>query len=48
MSLNNISFNQWQNHMANELKKNYLKLKLIQDEKFHKIRHGKPSRLPRV
>lgn len=32
--MNKSKFNQWQAHLANELNKNYLKLKLIrQDER---------------
>jgi hypothetical protein len=26
-----MTFNQWQEHLANELKKNYIKLKMIQN-----------------
>jgi hypothetical protein len=39
-----ITFNQWQEHIAKELNKNYLKLKLIrQDERNIRAISGKKS-----
>jgi hypothetical protein len=30
--MNQLSFNQWQEHIAKELKKNYVKLKMIKPD----------------
>lgn len=43
-----LTFNQWQEHLAKELKKNYLKLKLIQNEKLQKISRKQSPNLSRV
>lgn len=39
-----MTFNQWQEHLANELKKNYIKLKMIKsDERNIRTISGKKS-----
>jgi hypothetical protein len=43
-----LTFNQWQEHLAKELQNNYRKLKLIKDEKLQKVPRRKPANLYRV
>jgi hypothetical protein len=43
-----LTFNQWQEHLAKELEKNYRKLKLIKDEKLQAVPSKQPKRLYRV
>jgi hypothetical protein len=43
-----LTFNQWQEHLAKELEKNYCKLKLIKDEKLQAVPSKQPKRLYRV
>lgn len=44
-----LTFNQWQEHLAKELTNNYRKLKLIKDEKvIQKISRRKRTNLSRV
>lgn len=43
-----LTFNQWQAHLAKELQNNYRKLKLIKDEKLQKVSRRKSSNLQRV
>lgn len=40
-----LTFNEWQAHLSKELKKDYLKLKLIKDEKFQTVRQRKSNRV---
>lgn len=43
-----LTFNEWQAHLAKELQKNYRKLKLIKDEKLQKVSRRKPANIHRV
>jgi len=43
-----LTFNQWQAHLAKELQNNYRKLKLIKDEKLQKVSRRKSTNLHRV
>lgn len=43
-----LTFNQWQKHLAKELEKNYRKLKLIRDANFQPIPQQKSANLRRV
>jgi len=44
-----LTFNQWQAHLAKELQNNYRKLKLIKDEKvIQKISRRKSANISRV
>lgn len=44
-----LTFNQWQAHLAKELQNNYRKLKLIKDEKvIQKVSRRKSTNLHRV
>ena len=43
-----LTFNQWQEHLAKELQNNYRKLTLIKDEKLQKVSRRKQSNLHRV
>jgi hypothetical protein len=46
--MKDLTFNEWQAHLANELQKNYRKLKLIKDEKLPTIRSRKPRNIRSV
>lgn len=46
--MNQQSFNDWQKHIARELQKNYLKLKLIRDANIRTVPQQKPTDLRRV
>ena len=43
-----LTFNEWQEHLAKELQNNYRKLKLIKDEKLQKVSRRQPQNIPRV
>ena len=43
-----LTFNEWQAHLSKELEKNYLKLKLIKNEKLQPVRQRKSSSLRRI
>jgi hypothetical protein len=43
--MRDLTFNEWQAHLANELQKNYRKLKLIKDEKLQTISRAKSRSL---
>lgn len=43
-----LSFNEWQKHLAKELEKNYRKLKLIKDANIQPVPQQKPTNLRRV
>jgi hypothetical protein len=43
-----LTFNEWQEHLAIELQKNYLKLNLIRNEKLQTIPRREPRNLRRV
>ena len=43
-----LTFNQWQKHLAKELEKNYRKLKLIKDANIQPIPQQKSTNLRRV
>lgn len=43
-----LSFNEWQKHLAKELEKNYRKLKLIKDANIQPISQQKSANLRRV
>lgn len=43
-----LTFNEWQAHIAKELTNNYRKLKLIKDEKLQKVSRRKSTNLHRV
>ncbi len=43
-----LSFNEWQKHLAKELEKNYRKLKLIKDANIQPVPQQKPANLRRV
>jgi hypothetical protein len=43
-----LTFNEWQAHLAKELQNNYRKLKLIKDEKLQKVSRRKSTNLHRV
>lgn len=43
-----LTFNQWQKHLAKELEKNYRKLKLIKDVNIQRVPQQKPANLRRV
>ena len=43
-----LTFNQWQEHLAKELQNNYRKLKLIKDEKLQKVSRRKSTNIHRV
>lgn len=47
-AMKELTFNQWQEHLAKELTKNYRKLKLIKDEKLQKVSRRKSSHIHRV
>lgn len=38
-----LTFNEWQSHLTKQLETDYRKLKLIKDEKLHKVSRRKPS-----
>lgn len=38
-----LTFNEWQSHLSKQLETDYRKLKLIKDEKLHKIPRRKSS-----
>ena len=40
-----LTFNEWQAHLAKELQNNYRKLKLIKDEKLQKVSRRKSANL---
>jgi hypothetical protein len=42
------NFNEWQKHIARELQKNYLKLKLIRNANLQPVPQQKPANLRRV
>ncbi len=43
-----LTFNQWQKHLAKELEKSYRKLKLVRDVNIRTISQQKPANLRRV
>ena len=43
-----LTYNEWQRHLARELQKNYLKLKLIRNANFQPVPQQKPTNLRRV
>lgn len=43
-----LSFNEWQKHLAKELEKNYRKLKLIKDANIQPVPQQKSANLRRV
>lgn len=47
-TMKELTFNQWQEHLAKELQNNYRKLKLIKDEKLQKVSRRKSTSVSRV
>jgi Mg-chelatase subunit ChlD len=47
-TMKELTFNQWQEHLAKELQNNYRKLKLIKDEKLQKVSRRKSTSISRV
>lgn len=43
-----LTYNEWQKHLAKELQKNYLKLKLVRNANIQPIPQQKPANLPGV
>jgi hypothetical protein len=43
-----LTYNEWQKHLARELQKNYLKLKLIRNANIRTVPQQKPTDLRRV
>jgi hypothetical protein len=43
-----LTYNEWQRHLARELQKNYLKLKLIRNVNIRTVPQQKPKNLPGV
>jgi hypothetical protein len=43
-----LTFNQWQEHLAKELQENYRKLKLIKDEKLQTISPAESASVQRI
>jgi hypothetical protein len=43
-----LTYNEWQRHLARELQKNYLKLKLIRNANIQPVPQQKPTDLRRV
>ena len=43
-----LTYNEWQKHLARELQKNYLKLKLIRNANIQPVPQQKPTNLRRV
>ena len=48
LPMKELTFNQWQEHLAKELQENYRKLKLIKNEKLQTISPAEPASVQRI